>query len=206
MPITDTVTVAGREWAQPADFVNLSWDQINTVCPAGICAVGSELNGYSLTGWVWADQVAVGGLFNSYLEKVGVPQVDWSGSYYPLSADSAWAPAFFDDFNPTVLSSGNLNHGLTSDPTITAYYFGVPVEFAWYASMYDASDPASRDYVRPDGGTTASIFTSRGIGAWFYREEQAAPVPITSTLFLLALGLFSLRVSSGRRPLHQSKN
>jgi hypothetical protein len=39
-PITDTVTVDGKEWGQVDLFLNLSWDQINAVCPAGVVAYG----------------------------------------------------------------------------------------------------------------------------------------------------------------------
>jgi hypothetical protein len=39
-PIADTVTVDGKEWGQVDLFLNLSWDQINAVCPAGVVAYG----------------------------------------------------------------------------------------------------------------------------------------------------------------------
>jgi hypothetical protein len=54
MPITDTVTADGKEWAQVDLFLNLSWYDINAVCPEGVCSDGGMLNGYDMTGWLWA--------------------------------------------------------------------------------------------------------------------------------------------------------
>ena len=48
----DTVTVDDKEWAQVDQFTNLSWNDINAVCPAGVCS--GVLNGYDMTGWTWA--------------------------------------------------------------------------------------------------------------------------------------------------------
>ena len=61
----DTVTVDGREWAQVDHFTNLSWDDINAVCPEGVCS--GVLNGYDMTGWTWASFDDVSALFNHYI-------------------------------------------------------------------------------------------------------------------------------------------
>ncbi|MFT4561537.1 MAG: hypothetical protein ACI9BW_001278 [Gammaproteobacteria bacterium] len=57
--ITETVIVGDTEWAQANLFADLSWNQINSVCPAGICGAGS-LNGLQLSDWTWASQIEVG--------------------------------------------------------------------------------------------------------------------------------------------------
>ena len=44
-PITDTVILEGREWAQPDIFSDLSWNEVNVVCPNIVCDEG-ELYGY----------------------------------------------------------------------------------------------------------------------------------------------------------------
>ena len=48
------VSVDGRDWLQPLDFINTSWNEVAAVCSAisGICS--GELNGDNLDGWVWA--------------------------------------------------------------------------------------------------------------------------------------------------------
>ena len=67
-PITDTVTVSGTDWAQVSLFGNLSWVQIITQCPAGICGATSVLNGWDMEAWTFAAQADVDVLFNT-LEK-----------------------------------------------------------------------------------------------------------------------------------------
>ena len=69
MPIFEpglaTVTVDGREWAQVEQFTNLSWNDINAICPEGACA--GTLNGYDMAGWTWASVGDVSALFNHYI-------------------------------------------------------------------------------------------------------------------------------------------
>ena len=60
----DTVTVDDKEWAQVDQFTNLSWNDINAVCPAGVCS--GILNGYNMTGWTWASFVEFEQLINAY--------------------------------------------------------------------------------------------------------------------------------------------
>lgn len=67
VPIVDTVSVAGRVWAQPADFVGLSWEGINRVCPGGACGPGAILRGFDMEGWNLATVDDVNALGNHYL-------------------------------------------------------------------------------------------------------------------------------------------
>jgi hypothetical protein len=113
---SDTLTVDGKQWYQPYFFSGLSWEDINTVCPAGECT--GVLNGYDMTGWTWASIEDVNALFNHYLamsdrrrllhcsndndnDKMLGPGpgacLEWGGS--------AWANAFFSDgWRPTRFS------------------------------------------------------------------------------------------------------
>lgn len=68
---TDTVTVNGRVWVQPDLFLNLTWNEINAVCPLGICIEGGVLNGHDMTGLVWASIEDVNALLNDYI--IGSP-------------------------------------------------------------------------------------------------------------------------------------
>jgi hypothetical protein len=73
LPLTEidkTVTMNGKEWAPLNSFGNLSWDEIDAVCPAtngGHCLVGAKLMEYDMTGWTWASVDDVNALFNAYL-------------------------------------------------------------------------------------------------------------------------------------------
>lgn len=63
--ITDTVTVGAYEFAQPADFTGLTWDEMNTACPDGDCDAGlGQLNGFDLSGWRWATLIEISDLCN----------------------------------------------------------------------------------------------------------------------------------------------
>jgi hypothetical protein len=87
--IPPTVIVDGNEWYQPTFFKNLSWYEVNSACPAGVCS--GTLNGYDLTGWTWASRQDMRDLFTYYLapNKLGV------NNDVSREVDSSWAPAFF---------------------------------------------------------------------------------------------------------------
>ncbi len=91
-PITDTISVAGREWAQVDLFADLSWNDINTICPAGLCS--GVLNGFDMTGWMWASVEDLNSLFNHY---IGFAALGPGPDTYGEGKNSTWAPAFFND-------------------------------------------------------------------------------------------------------------
>ena len=68
-PITQTITLQGIEWAQPSLFTNLTWDEIDAVCPGGVCSGG--LNGHLMDGWTFATVDDVNAVFNFYLLAAG---------------------------------------------------------------------------------------------------------------------------------------
>jgi len=87
----DIISVNDKEWLQPSLFRGLSWNEINEVCPAGICS--GVLNGYDMNGWTWASVDDIYALFNYYIgtDLLGPAQ----DSYREF--DFEWAPAFFSD-------------------------------------------------------------------------------------------------------------
>ena len=91
-PIKDTIKVDGKIWAQVDLFTNLSWNQINAVCPNGICA--GILKGHDMTGWTWASVEDLNALFNHYL---GANVLGPGPDHHMEDPDSEWAPAFFND-------------------------------------------------------------------------------------------------------------
>lgn len=88
-PEPDTVTVDDKEWAQVDLFTNLSWNDINAVCPAGVCS--GILNGYNMTGWTWASIDDITALFNHYFGS------DELGPAPDATSDCAGALPFFTD-------------------------------------------------------------------------------------------------------------
>jgi hypothetical protein len=106
LPITDTVMVDDKEWAQADLFTNLSWYEINAVCPEQIC--DGQLNGYDMSGWASVEDVHA--LFNYYVGYTAL-----RGNSHSFSeAGSLWAPEYYSDgWRPTPPFS--TEYRLTSD-------------------------------------------------------------------------------------------
>lgn len=161
----DIVSVDGKEWAQADLFHNLSWDNINTVCPAGVCGAGT-LNGYDMDGWTWASVDEVSDLFNFYLIAGGVSGGNLLGpapDSYQESL-STWAPAFFSDgWRVTYIDSVNeLVSGYSSSD-------GALIAIEAAAPLISLHGPASSiDQARNDIDSLKSDPNPLG-GAWFYR-------------------------------------
>lgn len=66
-PITDTIVVGDKEWAQPSLFTDVTGEQVAARCADGPCNPNTSLFGWSLFGWHWATVDDVNALFNSYL-------------------------------------------------------------------------------------------------------------------------------------------
>jgi hypothetical protein len=62
-PTGNMQEVDGIYWAQPNLFKPLSWNDINTVCPSGLCA--GTLKNHDMTGWNWASTGDMNGMLNA---------------------------------------------------------------------------------------------------------------------------------------------
>lgn len=84
--IQDTVTVGARQWAQVDLFRDISWNEIEAVCPKGKCLTGQTLNGYDMSGWWLASTEDLNELFNHYIGAIALPP----------------GPGFYFDSNPQI--------------------------------------------------------------------------------------------------------
>jgi PEP-CTERM motif len=184
MPITDTVIVGSQEWAQVNLFTNVSWNDLNTQCPGGVCSAASTLNGYDLEGWTWASVDVVQTLFNGFTGRSDV------APSFVAQYGSVWAPSFFSLFTPTFTSAGggkSLN-GMTS--TLTVCCNSAFVAYVEYG-LENEPDEIGTDFVIDiayDGG-------DRYVGGWFYRADSPTPAPVPATLALFGLGLASMAIT-----------
>jgi hypothetical protein len=148
-------------------FTNLSWNDINAICPSGVCVDGGVLNGYAMTGWTWASIDEVSALFNSFLIATGLSGEDLLGpgvdSYQETG--SVWATDFFgSDWLPT----------LTNLPALQ-------IICGWTSELH--RDEVTEGLIQWSPGSaisdlvaTGNIFTDdslnysdESVGAWFFR-------------------------------------
>lgn len=190
IPGSDIISVDGTKWAQVDLFRRLSWNDINTVCPSGVCGNGT-LNGYDMAGWAWASVDDLNALFNVYLSAEGVSGESLLGpgpDYLQPFADTAWAPAFFaDGWRGTTVSSSEIRTwGMTSTPAAPA----ATLARAYTANMSDylsiRNDYASTVNVAPRSSRQSDR------GGWFYQISESASVPTPATLCLFGLALAGL--------------
>ena len=189
-PITDTVTVDGRNWAQVDLFTNLSWVDIKAACPGGVCG-SATLNGFDMSGWSWASIGDLNALFNHYLSGAGITGGDLLDSaapdrLYDFSA-TAWAPAFFADGWRSIYCDCALieTGGWTSELDSTGLFANIG-DVTWGVPA------GSFDNVSTEARFGAQGFRSSRIGSWFYQPGSAVPVP--GTALLLGLGVAVLGV------------
>lgn len=181
VPITgvNIVTVGSTDWAQVDLFTGLSWSDINSSCPAGVCTNGGTLNGYDMTNYLWADTEDVNELFNGY---IGSSEL---GPGPDLHTDSVgtFATAFFADgwrVTDTLSGFGNETNGFISDDN--SRLGAIADLFSLGLGFQGASTQEEPGLLRT------------GTGGWFYRAE-GGEVPAPATIPLIALGLAALGFS-----------
>ena len=172
-PITDTVTVGNKKWAQVSLFPNHSWNEINAVCPSGACS--GELNGWDVSGWTWASGSAVGELFAAVSPYPG----GFPGGY--VEDNSTWAPAWFDSlgFEPTFVSTvARTTGGWTS--SIQANQLGAST-----GSITDAfATTITQDQVIIGSlGLEPPPTIQARLGAWIYTVPEPATLALLSVAF-----------------------
>lgn len=189
-PITDTVMVNGREWAQVDLFVGLSWSGINSVCPGGVCGNGT-LMGFDMLGWTWASTEELNSLFNYYSGNSSDPNPNLLGPgpgrvNTESTVPNSYAQLFYlDGWRPTstVFFESRETMGRTADSP--DYFAGIGVSPSFLGP--GTSNMAGTNY--------SDAFWNPG--AWFSRPDPAA-VPSPATVTLLVIGLAAL--GHHRRP------
>lgn len=194
-PITDTVTVDGKDWAQVDLFVGLAWSDINNVCPGGVCGNGTLL-GFDMMGWTWAATEDLNNLFNDYSANSSnpVPNLLGPGPDYDVTESSgpnSYAQLFFaDGWRATshVFFGSSETMGRTSDSP--AYFAGIgmgPSPFTPFGISNMAGTNYTDGYWNP--------------GAWFSRPDPPGAIPSPATFTLMLLGLAILGCSRRNRNL-----
>jgi hypothetical protein len=162
----------GKEWLQPVDFTNLSWNDVNAVCPAGVCA--GTLNGVDVTGYTWASVAGVNALFSEYGI---VPPLPPTPTLY-IELDSTFAPDFFADFTPSDVFRARLRAWSRDRASAPVGPVGA------YAPLISDNDLPDADIIQSEYfqvKTTANAAT----GVWLWRSSTAAPTVATGLNIIL---------------------
>lgn len=181
-----SVLIDGREWLQPVDFTGYTYDEINEVCPNGICSGTLPGSSIDLTGYTWASILDVSGLFNSYgLDtpftepfqfRAGTDSSKAMSQDFAITGD--WC---FGDCPYTFL----LVMGMVRDPTPA----GIP-PYQPNAELGDEcvgwSEVAGEDLCYFSNTTGISEPPGDGIGVWFFRQVDDPP-PIPEKDFIVNL-------------------
>ncbi|MCB1697718.1 MAG: hypothetical protein KDI34_15935 [Halioglobus sp.] len=191
VPAGDIIPVNGKEWLQPDLFIGLTWEEIDAVCPNGVC--NGVLAGRDVTGWTWASIEDVAALFNYYIGRpVFVGDVDGFPGFE--EADSAWAPAFFNTgWRPISDGPGPVEgvHGMTRSIAYTDQNDATVIYAAGITNLPTGfvGEGGIGDYVLARSlGYTTTLFPSP-TGAWFFRERNKDGRParcsqyVSDTLF-----------------------
>ena len=162
--IADTFTAPdGRLWAQPDLFQGLNWNDVNAVCPDGICA--GTLQGYDMEGWVWASVDDANTLVNQFNGSVLLGPGPDSAEVGPTPS-AAWEIAMQD---AGVRTTFEINVGWIIDTLLRDEVSETSAYSLFLRGGYEdtrTSDLAATDFVQ---GKTDTRGVYLDMGVLFYR-------------------------------------
>lgn len=162
------VDLQGRTWRQVVGTTGRTWDQVNTLCPSDGSACSGSLAGLDLTGWIWASQEDVLGLFAEFAPEI-------------LSGGSVGGPAytlaglgFTGVFTPT-----------SEFYTVVGGFFSIS---GWTRTVIDGQaivPGVSASYNPHDGafsvlGLAQTDSASQYRGVWLYRAAPGCPADLNA--------------------------
>ena len=148
-PVTDTVTVDGKEWLQPKDFVSYSYNQVSEVCPEGVCTGKLPGSNVNLTGYIWASIDDAESLFSYYSESPRRILEDFAYTGNDVDPDTQ---TIVNIYLVAMLSE------LREPTTIIAYVYGKPPP----TSFEEETSITLNPFTQPSESDGEQ-------GAWFWR-------------------------------------
>lgn len=155
----DFIVVEGREWLQPADFMNYSYNQISEVCPERVCSGTLPGSTKDLTGYFWASSDDARLLFETY-EMAGRPltgDFDYTRILYFRSSDALGIEVILSD-PPRVRRPFPDNPDYTEVDILVAFAIGDGVDASSEVHSFSSfsGDPNEAPYLE--------------LGAWFWKS------------------------------------
>jgi K319L-like, PKD domain/Thrombospondin type 3 repeat len=168
---TNYIVADGKQWVQPSDFRGTSWADLDAICPeinSGVCIAGSVLNGFNMSGWIWADREILSSLHKNPV--IGLPTtLDLINQRYS-EVDAVWANRFFDIFDPTIANTTFSYLAALTRETIP----GRTGEF-YLQGVEDWTDPSRNDVADLRYPWSKSVPDNR-FGVWLYRLVSEPPI------------------------------
>jgi hypothetical protein len=164
-----SVIRGGKEWLQPSDFLDYTYDQVDAVCPGGICSGVLPGSSFDLTGYTWASIMDVGELFNVYGIDPPFPE--------PFQDDLSRIvrDVIFNDFRQTGIYIFRL-----VDPILSALVRdpAPPGDLPYRAGVYFGEVVYTYTFEDPGGD----------YGVWFWREAPASRPAGLASLVVYDIG------------------
>lgn len=180
------VSVEGRDWLQPRDFVDTSWNEVASVCDPVTGTCSGNLNGDSLDGWTWASLLDVTYLFNSFLSAGNQLTPPGSIRERYLGAATEFILAGFIPteyyYEPRTADRYAAVNGLTRTSIQAGAYSG---------NWIDGDSIYVWDHIRVGVGTSGKETGFVDTGHFFFRGP-AFPVPEPASEALIAAALACL--------------
>ena len=155
----------GNYWQQPADFLNVGWNEVEQVCPVinnGACS--GFLNGIDLTGWTFASNSEVRQAIDSLSSETIALDFSTVGI-----VDSEFGPATLSLFTKTgsygLPYDGDYVSGYVRDVGGTNRTYSIGIGDRFSATLGDIVQ-----------NTVESFISKSPIkGAWFFSSDAATP-------------------------------
>ncbi len=184
----------GKDWRQLTDTVNLSYNDLAQIYDTSTGQLKDStvttVGGVDFSGWIWASLEEVASLYSSFSGLT-------IGVYESVrEAGSAWAPEYFNLFEPTSSSS---YHGYEQAVGTSRTLW--PNGLTTPTVMQNRLDDSIEDVVHTNGSWGLDTkMDSAG-----FHMYKAASVPIPGAVSLLGAGLLMLALVRRRKVFPENR-